>query len=119
QAFVVCPAIDAQHIEAGELADAEPAADDGAPRPPTANVTDTFAMLRAHPLLKDSRIEMLHGRLHTEEKDRIMRAFAAGDIDVVVATTVIEVGVDVPNASAMVVLDADRFGVSQLHQLRG
>jgi ATP-dependent DNA helicase RecG len=54
-----------------------------------------------------------------DEKDRVMRAFAAGDIDVLVATTVIEVGVDVPNASAMVVVDADRFGVSQLHQLRG
>lgn len=54
-----------------------------------------------------------------EEKDHTMRAFAAGKIDVLVATTVIEVGVDVPNASAMIVMDADRFGVSQLHQLRG
>jgi ATP-dependent DNA helicase RecG len=57
--------------------------------------------------------------MSSDEKDRVMRAFADGAIDVLVATTVIEVGVDVPNASAMVVLDADRFGVSQLHQLRG
>ncbi len=65
------------------------------------------------------RVEMLHGRMAPEEKDRVMRAFAAGDVDVLVSTTVIEVGVDVPNATVMVVLDADRFGVSQLHQLRG
>ena len=62
---------------------------------------------------------MLHGRMAPDEKDRVMRAFAAGEVDVLVATTVIEVGVDVPNATVMVILDADRFGVSQLHQLRG
>ena len=62
---------------------------------------------------------MLHGRLPAAEKDAIMRRFAAGEIDVLVATTVIEVGVDVPNATAMVVMDAERFGMSQLHQLRG
>jgi ATP-dependent DNA helicase RecG len=62
---------------------------------------------------------MLHGRLPPEQKDAIMLSFAAGDIDVLVATTVIEVGVDVPNATVMVVMDAERFGVSQLHQLRG
>ena len=61
----------------------------------------------------------LHGRLPGEEKDRIMRAFSDGEIDVLVATTVIEVGVDVANATVMVVLDAERYGVSQLHQLRG
>jgi len=65
------------------------------------------------------RVGVLHGRLAPEEKDRTMRAFAAGDLDVLVSTTVIEVGVDVANATAMVILDADRFGVSQLHQLRG
>ena len=70
-------------------------------------------------LLQGLRIEMLHGRMEADEKDRVMRAFAAGDIDVLVATTVIEVGVDVPNATTMVVIDADRFGISQLHQLRG
>ena len=62
---------------------------------------------------------MLHGRMPPDEKDRTMRAFAAGEIDVLVSTTVIEVGVDVANATAMVLLDADRFGISQLHQLRG
>ena len=65
------------------------------------------------------RVEMLHGRMAPEDKDRVMRAFAAGEVDVLVSTTVIEVGVDVPNATVMVILDADRFGVSQLHQLRG
>ncbi len=81
-------------------------------------------MLDVAPLLADGplhglRVGILHGRLPADEKDAIMRAFAAGEIDVLVATTVIEVGVDVPNATVMVVLDADRFGVSQLHQLRG
>ena len=65
------------------------------------------------------RVEMLHGRMAPEDKDRVMQAFAAGEVDVLVSTTVIEVGVDVPNATVMVILDADRFGVSQLHQLRG
>jgi ATP-dependent DNA helicase RecG len=69
--------------------------------------------------LAGRRVEYVHGRLSGDEKDTVMRAFSAGEIDVLVATTVIEVGVDVPNASTMVVLDADRFGVSQLHQLRG
>lgn len=65
------------------------------------------------------RLGMLHGRLAPEDKDAVMSAFAAGDLDVLVATTVVEVGVDVPNATVMVVMDADRFGISQLHQLRG
>src|SRR4029077_9531293 len=65
------------------------------------------------------RLGILHGRMHPDEKDRVMREFSAGAIDVLVATTVIEVGVDVPNATVMVVMDAERFGVSQLHQLRG
>ena len=70
-------------------------------------------------MLAGRRIEALHGRMPSDEKDAVMRAFAAREIDVLVATTVIEVGVDVPNASTMVILDADRFGVSQLHQLHG
>ena len=61
----------------------------------------------------------MHGRLPADEKDAAMAAFRAGDIDVLVCTTVIEVGVDVPNATVMLVMDADRFGISQLHQLRG
>jgi ATP-dependent DNA helicase RecG len=69
--------------------------------------------------LKGLRLAIMHGQLSTEEKDRTMVAFSKGEIDVLVSTTVIEVGVDVPNATMMVVMDADRFGVSQLHQLRG
>jgi len=115
QAFVVVPAIDRTVTEGELLA----SADTGPAPAPTANVTDVLASLRANPVLEGRRIEPLHGRLPSDEKDRLMREFAAGGIDVLVATTVIEVGVDVPNASTMVVLDADRFGVSQLHQLRG
>ena len=81
-------------------------------------VLDTAAELSSGPLA-GLRLASLHGRLPGEEKDRIMRAFSAGEIDVLVATTVIEVGVDVANATVMVILDADRYGVSQLHQLRG
>jgi ATP-dependent DNA helicase RecG len=69
--------------------------------------------------LKGLTVAMLHGRQSSEEKDQTMAAFASGQVQVLVATTVIEVGVDVPNASMMVIMDADRFGVSQLHQLRG
>ena len=81
-------------------------------------VLDVAATLAAGPLA-GMRLGILHGRLHPEDKDQVMRAFSAGEIDVLVATTVIEVGVDVPNATVMVVMDAERFGVSQLHQLRG
>ena len=87
------------------------------PRPAQAAV-DVHAELAAGPLA-GLRVELLHGRLAPDDKDDAMRRFAAGDVDVLVATTVIEVGVDVPNATVMVVMDADRFGVSQLHQLRG
>jgi ATP-dependent DNA helicase RecG len=65
------------------------------------------------------RMRILHGRMPAEDKDAAMRAFGDGSVDVLVATTVVEVGVDVPNATIMVIMDADRFGVSQLHQLRG
>jgi ATP-dependent DNA helicase RecG len=82
------------------------------------SVLDVAATLDAGPLA-GVRLGILHGRLHPDEKDRVMREFSAGQIDVLVATTVIEVGVDVPNATVMVVMDAERFGVSQLHQLRG
>ena len=113
QGFVVCPAIDSNF---GAEDDLEFTA--GAPAE-IANVTDILARARSNPLFAGRRIEGLHGRLPSDEKDALMRAFAAGEIDVLVATTVIEVGVDVPNASTMIILDADRFGISQLHQLRG
>ncbi|MGY4100466.1 ATP-dependent DNA helicase RecG [Nocardia sp. R16R-3T] len=86
--------------------------------PTTAAALEVFDMLRAGPLAS-VRVGLLHGRLPTDEKDQVMRAFNDGDIDVLVCTTVVEVGVDVPNATVMVIVDADRFGVSQLHQLRG
>ncbi|MFI6773930.1 ATP-dependent DNA helicase RecG [Nocardia sp. NPDC050412] len=86
--------------------------------PTTAAALEVFDMLRTGPLAS-VRVGLLHGRLPTDEKDQVMRAFNDGDIDVLVCTTVVEVGVDVPNATVMVIVDADRFGVSQLHQLRG
>ncbi|GAA2244437.1 ATP-dependent DNA helicase RecG [Herbiconiux moechotypicola] len=121
QAFVVCPAIDPADPGGSDgLDEQSPEATDAQPGAAArANVVDTLAQLRALPVLEGRRIEPLHGRLSADEKDAVMRAFQAREIDVLVATTVIEVGVDVPNASTMVVLDADRFGVSQLHQLRG
>jgi ATP-dependent DNA helicase RecG len=110
QAYVVCPRIGDEE---------DPSTSDGPDerRPPLA-VADVAPMLAAGPL-SGLRIEVLHGRLPADDKDRVMRAFAAGEVDVLVATTVVEVGVDVPNATAMVIMDAERFGVSQLHQLRG
>ena len=82
------------------------------------SVEELAPTLHAGPL-KGLRVAILHGRLAADEKDATMQAFTKGDIDVPVSTTVIEVGVDVPNATIMVIMDADRFGVSQLHQLRG
>jgi len=118
QAYVVCPRI-GEASAPGEDADAEPPEDSTASgrRQPLA-VLDVAADLAAEPLA-GLRLGILHGRLPADEKDGVMRAFAAGELDVLVATTVVEVGVDVPNATAMVVMDAERFGVSQLHQLRG
>ncbi|GAA1481007.1 ATP-dependent DNA helicase RecG [Gordonia sinesedis] len=84
----------------------------------TTSVLDQFEELRAGPL-GHRRIEMLHGRMPADEKNAVMDAFGRGEIDILVSTTVIEVGVDVPNATMMVIVDAERFGVSQLHQLRG
>lgn len=118
QGFVVCPAIAPKETEEEEPGAAPEPPPDSTARP-LIDVETTVAKLRELPGLSSYRLAALHGRMTSEEKDRTMRAFAAGEIDVLVATTVIEVGVDVPNASAMVVMDADRFGVSQLHQLRG
>jgi ATP-dependent DNA helicase RecG len=114
QAYVVCPRIG----QAGGDEDEEPPGDNEPARRPPLAVTEVAPLLEEGPL-KGLRIGILHGRLPADEKDAVMRSFAAGDLDVLVATTVIEVGVDVPNASVMIIMDADRFGVSQLHQLRG
>ncbi|WP_068114833.1 ATP-dependent DNA helicase RecG [Nocardioides dokdonensis] len=115
QVYVVCPRISGDEPEAGDGADAP---DDDAPDRPLAAVEEVVEELREGPLT-GLRVAVLHGRLPADQKDATMRAFTAGDVDVLVSTTVIEVGVDVANATTMVLLDADRFGVSQLHQLRG
>lgn len=122
QVYVVCPRISVDELEPGALRvveldeDGQPAGEDD--EVPLAAVEDVAPLLSTGPL-SGLRVERLHGRMAPEEKDATMTAFAAGDIDVLVSTTVIEVGVDVHNATTMVILDADRFGVSQLHQLRG
>ena len=128
QAYVVCPRIGEPDERLGEPAapgagfddsdGAEPASADGSQTPLT-GVYAVHALLVEHPALAGVRIAMLHGRMTPEDKDATMRAFASGEVDVLVATTVIEVGVDVANATVMVIMDADRFGISQLHQLRG
>ena len=82
------------------------------------SVEELFPTLSSGPL-NGLRVSALHGRMPPDEKDAAMKAFSRHEIDVLVSTTVIEVGVDVPNASMMIIMDADRFGVSQLHQLRG
>lgn len=140
QTYVVCPRIGDEEEQAGAKSGARTAKkaarapeeadagyadagsgapeEDGEARRPAASVLGTVEMLREGPLA-GLRVEALHGRMQPDAKDEVMRRFAAGEIDVLVATTVVEVGVDVPNATVMVVMDADRFGVSQLHQLRG
>jgi ATP-dependent DNA helicase RecG len=112
QTYVVCPRI-------GGTDEDEPAqdAEDDERRPPAA-VAEVAPQLAAGPLA-GLRVEVLHGRLPPDVKEAVMADFAAGRLDVLVATTVVEVGVDVPNATVMAILDADRFGISQLHQLRG
>lgn len=102
QAFVVCPKIDETEKEQSG-----------------ASVEKTVAQLRQNPALSGVRIQELHGRMDAEQKAQIMQAFIGKELDLLVSTTVIEVGVDVPNATTMVILDADNFGISQLHQLRG
>jgi ATP-dependent DNA helicase RecG len=131
RAFVVCPRITADGDEQGDDdADllADEAGEDGADgtdggakatRRPLRAVLEVVEELRGRPELAGVAIGLLHGRMSSEDKDRALAAFASGETPVLVTTTVIEVGVDVPAATAMVVLDADRFGLSQLHQLRG
>lgn len=113
QAYIVAPRIAAESSEDADLDFLY-----GEQSPDIASVDELAPKLHGG-ALKGLRIAPLHGRLTTELKDATMQAFSAGEIDVLVSTTVIEVGVDVPNATVMVIMDADRFGVSQLHQLRG
>ncbi|MFD8524540.1 ATP-dependent DNA helicase RecG [Streptomyces capillispiralis] len=117
QAYVVCPRIGDEEDAPKGTAKKKSPEDEVEKRPPLA-VLDIADQLAKGPL-KGLRVEVLHGRMQPDDKDAVMRRFAAGEADVLVATTVIEVGVNVPNATAMVIMDADRFGVSQLHQLRG
>ncbi|MFV0133436.1 ATP-dependent DNA helicase RecG [Streptomyces sp. HMX87] len=114
QAYVVCPRIGDEEDDPGKR---KASGDDAEKRPPLA-VLDIAGQLAKGPL-QGLGVEALHGRMQPDDKDAVMRRFAAGETDVLVATTVIEVGVNVPNATVMVIMDADRFGVSQLHQLRG
>ena len=129
QAYVVAPRISEKFAEEGlealsdfdkQLAkDLEELGEKGeTPKAPMVAVEELAPRLALGPL-KGLKVAILHGRQSSDEKEATMTAFNAGEIDVLVATTVIEVGVDVPNASTMVIMDADRFGVSQLHQLRG
>jgi ATP-dependent DNA helicase RecG len=120
QAYVVCPRITGDEPEQGET-DQVDLDDEGNPveAPAALSAVEEVVVDLAEGPLAGLRVAKLHGRLPAEDKERTMRAFAAGEIDVLVSTTVIEVGVDVANATAMVLLDAERFGVSQLHQLRG
>ncbi|WP_327679797.1 ATP-dependent DNA helicase RecG [Streptomyces sp. NBC_00467] len=114
QAYVVCPRIGDGEDEKTKKKSAE---DEAEKRPPLAVLEIAGELSRG--ALDGLRVEVLHGRMAPDDKDDVMRRFTAGEVDVLVATTVIEVGVNVPNATAMVIMDADRFGVSQLHQLRG
>jgi ATP-dependent DNA helicase RecG len=113
QAYIVAPRISADSDENADIDFLF-----GEESSEITSVEELAPTLHAGPL-KGLKIAILHGRLASDEKDATMQAFTKGDIDVLVSTTVIEVGVDVPNATIMVIMDADRFGVSQLHQLRG
>lgn len=125
RAYVVCARIDADGADGASGSPEDGGAgggqgddDKGGDRPPLVAAVELHEHLSSGPLA-GLRVGLMHGRLPPEEKDTTMAAFAAGALDVLVSTTVIEVGVDVPQATVMVVMDADRFGVSQLHQLRG
>ena len=119
QAFVVCSRIDDQDEPDDEVDDSGEELLEDQPKQKPATVVGMLEALSSVDSLKGLRIEALHGRMSSEDKDAVMNRFAGGEIDILVSTTVIEVGVDVPNATVMVVVDADRFGMSQLHQLRG
>lgn len=119
QAFVVCPAIGSQTDNGVERTEAGLSqSDDAGVEKSLTSVTKLIEHLESGPLA-GLRLAMVHGKQSVAERDGVMAAFVAGKLDVLVSTTVIEVGVDVPNASMMVIMDADRFGISQLHQMRG
>jgi ATP-dependent DNA helicase RecG len=118
QCYVVFPRVGSATAEEEEPDEDGNFDEDETTRRPPVAVLEVAPKL-AEGALNGLRLGILHGKLPTDEKDTVMRAFEAGDIDVLLATTVIEVGVDVPNSTGMVILDADRFGLSQLHQLRG
>ena len=101
QVYIVCPAIEENELDSGMTA------------------VKTYYTETVCPLLPHRRIGLLHGKMKPKEKDDVMLKFKAGELDVLVSTTVIEVGVDVPNATVMVIENAERFGLSALHQLRG
>ena len=115
QVYLVCPAVEEENAEC-RMQNAEWGAS-----PPAMDLkaVKTYAAKLQKEVFPDLTVGILHGKMRPKEKEAVMAAFAAGDIQVLVATTVIEVGVDVPNASLMVIENADRFGLSQLHQLRG
>ena len=115
QAYVVCPRIGGEDAASEDAPNGQDGEDDT--RPPLA-VLELAPQLAEGPLAS-LRLAILHGRLPGDDKDAAMRSFASGEIDVLVTTTVVEVGVDVPNATVMVIMDAQQFGISQLHQLRG
>jgi ATP-dependent DNA helicase RecG len=115
--FVVVPHIDPQAEEGTEEPTLLPEAGAGPDAPPGSGAEEIADWLRGH--LAPLRVGLVHGRMRADERDAEMSRFREGDLDVLVGTTVVEVGVDVPEATMMVVLDADRFGLSQLHQLRG
>ncbi|WP_251197810.1 ATP-dependent DNA helicase RecG [Anaerotardibacter muris] len=138
QAYVVCPliGIPTQNLESEDKKDEEQieyafvefslesdsfAAEETITtnKPSMVSAAEQHAQILQNQVFPDAKVALLHGRLPAEEKTAIMEAFVAGQIDILVSTTIVEVGVDVPNATVMIIEDADRFGLAQLHQLRG
>ena len=113
QVYMVCPAVE-ENVEGGTQN-----AEWGAAPPSDLKAVKAYAQTLQREVFPDLKVGILHGKMKPKEKEAVMAAFSAGETQILVATTVIEVGVDVPNASLMVVENADRFGLSQLHQLRG
>ena len=114
QVYIICPAVEERSEEELALA-----AREGASPPMDLKAVKTYAVQLQEQVFPDLKVDFLHGRMKSREKEAVMAAFHRGDTQVLVSTTVVEVGVDVPNASLIIVENADRFGLSQLHQLRG